>query len=179
MSVEILATRYAKAFLNTLKTADEYTVAIVELKRIDSLIGSNKELRDALFLPSLPTNKKADIFRAIFKIAKPSERVERFCIAIIERGRVIVYGEIVKAVEREWERRQKIVEVEIRSAVLIRSTQRQKLEAELARITGSKLKPVYKLDDSIVAGVVARIGTTYYDGSLKGQLHRIRHTLAR
>lgn len=178
MNVEILARRYAKAFLNTLAGPADVASALSELKRMDALITGHKELREALFHPTFPTSRKTELLRAVLNLLKPSERVTNFCLAIVERGRVVMFSEIVKAVEREWERRQKVIEVEIRSAVPLKSVQRQRLEAELARLTGSKLKPIYKLDDSIVAGIVTRIGTKFYDGSLKGQLARLREHLA-
>ncbi|MBI2838493.1 MAG: ATP synthase F1 subunit delta [Acidobacteria bacterium] len=178
MNIEILARRYAKALLSSLASPSEYAPALSDLKKVDALIASNKELRDALFHPTFPKTKKADILSAILAILKPVQKVDRFCMAVVERGRIIMFSEMVKAVEREWDRRQKIVEVEISTAVPLKSTQRQRLEAELSRITGSKLKPIYKLDSAILGGIVTRIGTTCYDGSLKGQLQRIRQQLA-
>ncbi|MEW6364087.1 MAG: ATP synthase F1 subunit delta [Acidobacteriota bacterium] len=177
MIVEILARRYAKAFVNTLASPAEFSAAMADLKRVDSLIAEHKDLRDALFHPSLPNQKKSDVLRSVLSLLKISAKAESFCLAVVQRGRIIIIREIVAAVEKEWERRRRIVEVEIRSAIPLKSAQRERLEAELARITSSMLKPIYKLDSSVMAGVVARIGTTYYDGSLKGQLERIRQTL--
>ncbi len=177
MIAEVLARRYAKALLNSLPGPGDYASSLSELKKLDILINTNKPLRDALFHPTLPKTKKADIFRAIFEKLMPSPKVGAFCLTIIDHGRIIMFSEIVKAVEREWERRQRIIEVEIRSAVPLKSTQRARLEAELSRITAAKLKPIYKLDDSLVAGVVTRIGTTFYDGSLKSQLRLMRESL--
>jgi len=176
MIAEIVARRYAKAFLNSV-AASEYPTVFVELQKLDALIASNKQLRDALFHPTLSKLKKAGILTAVFDVAKPAAKVAAFCRAIVEHGRIIMYPVIVKEIEREWERRQRIIEVEIRSAVPLKSAQRARLESELSRLAGGTLKPVYKLDDRVVAGVVTRIGTTFYDGSLQSQLRRIRESL--
>lgn len=176
MIAEIVARRYAKAFLNSTAVPD-YPTAFAELQKLDSLIASNKPLRDALFHPTLSKSKKADILKAIFDVAKPAQKVAAFCRTIVEHGRIIMFSVIVKEIEREWERRQRIIEVEIRSAVPLKSAQRARLESELSRLAGGTLKPIYKLDDHVVAGVVTRIGTTFYDGSLRSQLRRIRESL--
>ena len=53
------------------------------------------------------------------------------------------------------------------------------LEAEISRVAGKKAKLKFSTDPALVAGVVARIGSTVYDGSVRGQLDRLRTKLAR
>jgi F-type H+-transporting ATPase subunit delta len=53
------------------------------------------------------------------------------------------------------------------------------LETEISRVAGKKAKLKFSTDPALVAGVVARIGSTVYDGSVRGQLDRLRTKLAR
>jgi F-type H+-transporting ATPase subunit delta len=58
------------------------------------------------------------------------------------------------------------------------ANERTGLEADLARVTGKRIRARYEQDRSILGGAIARVGSTIYDGSVKGQLARIRQLLA-
>ena len=66
----------------------------------------------------------------------------------------------------------------ISSARELGSAEKQALEAQIAKTTGKKVRASYGLDASLLGGAVVRIGSTIYDGSVKGQLERIREQLA-
>jgi F-type H+-transporting ATPase subunit delta len=57
--------------------------------------------------------------------------------------------------------------------------QQKRLEAEISRVAGKKAKLKFTVDPALVAGVVARIGSTVYDGSVRGQLDKLRVMLAK
>ena len=51
------------------------------------------------------------------------------------------------------------------------------LNAELDRLTGKRIRMKFTIDESLVGGVVARIGSTVYDGSVRGQLKSLQRRL--
>ena len=59
------------------------------------------------------------------------------------------------------------------------SAQQAGLETEISRMTGRKAKLKFSIDPTLIAGVVARIGSAVYDGSVRGQLDKLRLKLAR
>ena len=70
------------------------------------------------------------------------------------------------------------VRADVSSAHPLSNLQRANLEVELSRLAGKKAKLKFSTDPALLAGVVARVGSTVYDGSVRGQLERLRAKLA-
>jgi len=66
---------------------------------------------------------------------------------------------------------------EVASARELTETQRTALNAQLERLTGKRIRMRFQVDESLIGGVVARIGSTVYDGSLRGQLASLESRL--
>jgi F-type H+-transporting ATPase subunit delta len=66
---------------------------------------------------------------------------------------------------------------EIVTARELDAKEREALVAEIARLAGTKIDASFKLDASILGGTVVRIGSTVYDGSLRGRLDRLKEAL--
>ncbi len=70
------------------------------------------------------------------------------------------------------------VRADVSSAHSLSEMQRANLEAQLSRLAGKKAKLKFTTDPALLAGVMARVGSTVYDGSVRGQLERLRARLA-
>jgi F-type H+-transporting ATPase subunit delta len=81
---------------------------------------------------------------------------------------------IIEAFENLADQRLGFVRADVASATEMPEAQRKVLEAQLSRLAGKKTRLRYTTDPSLVAGVVAKIGSTVYDGSVRGQLERLR-----
>jgi F-type H+-transporting ATPase subunit delta len=103
--------------------------------------------------------------------------VRNFIAVLIDHKRTEFLAPIVKEFERELDRRLGFTEVEITSARELDPGERAGLEAQVENLTGHKVRARYAQDRSILGGAVVRLGSTIYDGSVKGQLARIREQL--
>ncbi len=63
---------------------------------------------------------------------------------------------------------------EIVTAREIDAKEREALVAEIAKLAGSKIEASFMLDKSILGGTIVRIGSTVYDGSVRGRLERLK-----
>jgi F-type H+-transporting ATPase subunit delta len=97
---------------------------------------------------------------------------------VIDQRRVHFLGPIVKQFEQELNQRLGFTEAEIISARELNQSDRGVLEARMEKLTGKKVRAHYALDESILGGAVVKIGSTIYDGSVNGQLERIRQALS-
>jgi F-type H+-transporting ATPase subunit delta len=88
-----------------------------------------------------------------------------------------LFSEILNQLERELDERQGLVEAEVSSARQLSDPEKRMLEAEIAKLTGKKVRARYEQDPSLLGGAVVQVGTTIYDGSVKGQLDRIKEQL--
>jgi len=146
---------------------------------VEALIAGSADLRNALLSPAVsPSRKRAVMAKltAELNIARP---VRNFLYVIIDHRRVVNFSSIVEAFEALLDERLGYVRADVASAQPLPDGQRQRLEAEISRVAGRKAKLKFTVDPALVAGVVARIGSTVYDGSVRGQLDKLRVMLAK
>ena len=78
---------------------------------------------------------------------------------------------------QELNHRLGFAEAAITTARELNADERVELEGDLARVTGKNIRAKYAQDGTILGGAIARVGSTVYDGSVKGQLERLRQQL--
>jgi len=84
----------------------------------------------------------------------------------------------VKEFAQELNRRLGFIEAQIVSARDLGQAERTALEAQVERLTGHKVRALYSQDGAILGGAIIKVGSTIYDGSVKGQLERIREAIS-
>jgi F-type H+-transporting ATPase subunit delta len=103
--------------------------------------------------------------------------VRNFIAVLIAHQRISFLAAIVKQFEQELNERMGFAEAEITSAKDLNPEARHNLESQVEKMTGKKVRANYQMDQSLLGGAVVRIGSTIYDGSVKGQLEKIREQL--
>jgi F-type H+-transporting ATPase subunit delta len=185
--VSVVAARYAKALLDVViepKSAVEPGAILAQLRTVEQLIESSPELRNVLLSPAVPPARKRAVVTKILetsldaplRLAKP---VRNFIFVVIDHRRVAEFASIVAAYETLLDEHLGFVRADVATARPLRDSQQVSLEAEISRVAGKKAKLKYSIEPELIAGAVARIGSTVYDGSVRGQLDRLRLKLAR
>ncbi len=87
-------------------------------------------------------------------------------------------GPIVKQFEQELYSRMGFAEAEITSARALGDTERQGIETQIEKLIGKKVRARYAQDPSVLGGAIVKVGSTIYDGSVKGQLEKIREAIS-
>jgi F-type H+-transporting ATPase subunit delta len=141
------------------------------------LVASSRVLREVWETPSIPGEEKRGVLDAIAVQSGISRPVRNFMAVLIDHRRVQFLGPIVKEFEHELDRRLGFAEAEITSARELSEIERRELEAQLGKLTGKKVRARYSRDLSVLGGAMVRVGSTIYDGSVKGQLGRIREAI--
>jgi F-type H+-transporting ATPase subunit delta len=88
-----------------------------------------------------------------------------------------LFSEILKQLELELDDRQGFAEAQVSTARQLSDQEKHLLEAEIIKLTGKKVRARYEQDQTLLGGAVVQIGSTIYDGSVKGQLEKIREQL--
>ena len=96
---------------------------------------------------------------------------------LIDNDRIAHVAEVAAEWRRILQEQQGIRPAEIVTARELSKEERDALVAEVAKLAGAKIDASFKLDESILGGTVVRIGSTVYDGSVRGRLERLRETL--
>jgi F-type H+-transporting ATPase subunit delta len=170
---------YARAFTDAVFDVHlDPDKTLREAQAVSALVAESKELRAVWEAPSITAEQKRAVLDAIVARDGISQTVRNFVAVLIDHGRISFLEPIVKQFEQELNRRMGFAEAEISSARNLSQADRQTLEVQMEKLTGRKVRARYSLDESILGGAIVRIGSTIYDGSVKGQLERIREAIS-
>jgi F-type H+-transporting ATPase subunit delta len=145
-----------------------------EAQSVAAWVAGSEQLRAVWQAPSIRAGQKRAVLDAIVAREGTSRPLRNFLAVLIDHHRVPFLGPIVKQFEKELNRRSGFVEAEITSARDLDAPERTALESQVERLTSKKVKARYARDESLLGGAVVRVGSTIYDGSVKGSLERIR-----
>ncbi|HSB74985.1 MAG TPA: ATP synthase F1 subunit delta [Terriglobales bacterium] len=173
-----VSSRYARAFADVVmeRKLDAGQVRN-ELRSLAEILQQNLELRRVWEAPALPRERKLAVLDALARRAGVSPMVRNFVAVLIDHERIPLLQQIVRQFEVELDRRLNLAKAEITSARDLGPEEKRALEAEIGRLTGKKVRASYRRDASLLGGAVIKVGSTIYDGSVLGQLNKIREHL--
>ena len=148
-----------------------------ELRAVESLLAESDPLRRVLENPSIPGDRKRAVLDAINQRLGMTRQARNFIAVLIDHRRLPLFSDIVKQVQQELNDRLGVADAEVSSARPLSDPEKQLLEAEITKLTGKRVRARYEQDGSLLGGAVVKVGSTIYDGSVEGQLERIRQQL--
>jgi F-type H+-transporting ATPase subunit delta len=170
---------YARALVDVVMDRKlDAAKTLAEAQSIAALVTSSKDLREVWEAPSIPPDQKRKLLDAIVAREKISREIRNFVAVLIDKRRTSFLNAIVKQFEQDLNQRLGFAVAEITSAHDLNDTERRTLESEVEKLTGKKVRANYAKDASILGGAVIKIGSTIYDGSIKGQLEKLREQLS-
>ncbi len=177
MSEQAIARRYASALIDVVsKTGDTETIKS-ELKTWEEMINSNVDLKSALANPSIAHAKKEGVLEGLLQRTKPSQTTANFLRVLLQNSRLGNLSDINRSFDTVMDERSGNVTGEVRSAHELNQQQRDQIRENLESVTGKRVKLDFIIDKELIGGVVARIGSTVYDGSVRTQLEKFREEL--
>jgi len=180
--LSVVATRYAKALVDVVLTPGsglDPAVSLTQLKSIAEMIAGSQDLRTALLSPAVSPSRKRAVIATLLQPMNVENRIKNFLFVVIDHRRVADFPAIVEAFEVLADERLGFVRVDVSSAQPLNDAQRAKIDAEISHLAGKKAKLRFSQDPALLGGVVARVGSTVYDGSVRGQLDRLRTRLGK
>ena len=103
--------------------------------------------------------------------------MRNFVNVIINHRRIGIFSDIREAFEQTLDERRGFVRAVVVSAAPLEPGRSASLESELSRLTGKRMRLRFNVNPDLLGGVLARIGSTVYDGSVRGQLQELRRRL--
>jgi F-type H+-transporting ATPase subunit delta len=175
----VITSRYARAFADIVFDLKLAPASVLEqLYGMVSVVKSNQVLQRIWENPSVPAVQKRALLDAIVARENVSKQARNFLAVLIDHRRIEQLPEIVREVESELDTRQGFAEADVTSARELSAIEKGALEGKIATMTGKKVRAHYAIDPRILGGAIVRLGSTIYDGSIKGQLHRMKEQLA-
>ncbi|HEY5163153.1 MAG TPA: ATP synthase F1 subunit delta [Terriglobales bacterium] len=171
--------RYARALVDVVADLKlDGAAVLAQLRLLVELLKSSVELRRVWENPAIPAGQKRKLLDAIVARENVAKPVRNFVAVLIDNRRIAALPEIAKQVELEMDRRLGLAEAEVTSARELSPEERRDLEAQMVRLTGKNVRAHYATDGKLLGGAVVRLGSTIYDGSVRGQLHRMKERLS-
>ena len=177
MSGRASAARYARALLDVaVREADPDQVGR-DLTVFADLMAGTPELRAALTSPRVPTTGKQKVTAELVSRLGLTGPAAKLLLMLAERDRLSLVPDLVDVYRERLEEHQGTIRAEITAATDISSDHAAQLQQRLSAATGRKVTMTTKVDPALVGGMVARIGSTVYDGSVATQLEKLRAKL--
>lgn len=174
-----VASRYARAFADVVQEQKLDPEAVAsELESLLGMLGTSPEAKKVWENPSIPAPQKRALLDAIVGRAGLSKPVRNFAAVMIDHHRVPMLPQAAQEFRAEMNRRLGFVDAEITSARELGEDERHELETRIGQSIGSRIRARYSTDPGLLGGTTVRIGSTIYDGSVLGQLQRLRERLS-
>ncbi|MBI4463973.1 MAG: ATP synthase F1 subunit delta [Acidobacteria bacterium] len=148
-----------------------------QLQDFRTLLEANTELRTLFTTPAIATARKKAVMGEIASTLGLDPLTKNFLIVVIDHDRMPLLEEIVEAFETLLDQRLGIAVAEITTARPLEEIEKQELAEALRARTGKQVRMNFVLDPSLLGGVMARVGSSIYDGSVRGILERLRTEL--
>jgi F-type H+-transporting ATPase subunit delta len=177
--VASVASTYARAFADVVLSAHlDADRAVGGLREIAGLLAESADLRRVWENPAVPAEQKRRLLDAIVQREGIERHARNLVAVLIDHRRVQFLGRIVEQLNKELDARMGFAEAHITSARELGDAEKRALESQIERATGKKVRAQFGLDASLLGGAVVRVGSTIYDGSVKGQLEKIREAIS-
>jgi F-type H+-transporting ATPase subunit delta len=170
--------RYARAFADVV-AQEKLDIAALDRQLNDFLatFEASPELRALFSNPAVAATQKVAFLDKLNAKLGLQKQLRNLIAVLINNDRIGEVREVVEAYRAELQERQGIRQVEIVTARELNEKDRAGMVAGVGKLAGARIEASFKLDESILGGTVVRIGSTVYDGSLRGRLERLKEAI--
>ena len=180
MTLSAIASRYADALADVVTAFDSVVrpqEALAQLQAFEAALRSSPDLRNALTSPAIPGSRKKAVVARLGDLVGLSRVISNFLFVLIDHRRIAGLPDIIQIFERKIDERLGFARAEVLSARDLTEAQRAALNNELEQLAGKRIRMRVAVDEALIGGVTARIGSTVYDGSVRGRLRSLERRL--
>jgi len=174
--MSVAASRYAKALLDVLYPA-KAEAGREQLLQFNSVLAQQQDARTFLENPTVSAERRKDLLKRLGDTLALNVPIRNFLGLLIDRNRLDLLDEIASTYEALLDEKLGVVRARITSALELNSQQRDEVAARLQALTGKKVRMEVSVDPALIGGLVAQVGSTIYDGSIRQQLNTFRNNL--
>jgi len=172
-----IANRYARALADVVGRTDDYRKVLQELEDFAGAYKTSGELREVLTTPAVTLPQKHAVLATILARLGVSLVTTNFLRVLAGNYRLNLLDEVIQAYLKIANDRLGIVRVEISSAADLSAAEQEALRARFQMLTQKQVEVELRVEKGLLGGILAQIGSTVYDGSVRGHLQRIRERL--
>jgi ATP synthase F1 delta subunit len=174
--VEEIAQVYARALFEVAEERGVLDVVREQLAQFADAVSENRDLQVFLFSPYFSTEEKKDGLKRVIEGADPA--FMNFLEALVERHRMPAIFRIRATYQALWDKANRLMPVEVTSAVPLEESIVQSIGAKVGEQTGNKIELSSVVDPDILGGIVLRVGNFILDASVRNRLNQLRKQVA-
>jgi F-type H+-transporting ATPase subunit delta len=178
LSLQTVARRYATALADVVVPQDEQRAIHDELIAWELMIQSNPQLQEVFTNPTIPYDQKRAVLRELVTRTEIRPLSANFLQTLLKNQRLTALSEINKRLAQLLDERAGVVAAYVTTARPIAEETKRSLSEKLETLTGKRVRLSFVTDDELIGGMVTRVGSTIYDGSIRSQLKRLEQVLA-
>jgi F-type H+-transporting ATPase subunit delta len=178
MSLRTSATRYAKALFDVaIKESDPARIE-QNLSDIVQGMAGHAELRRAMTSPAVPRNARVALVSSLAKQAGAEAPVAKLLAMLADRGRLELLPHLLDVYRERLLQHHNVVRASVTTAAPLAPENVQAIQSRLAGLTGKQVQLSTNVDPALIGGMITRVGSTVYDGSIRTQLEKMRLRLS-
>ena len=177
---QAVSIRYARALVDAVMSPRsdlDPKQALSELRGFSTMVRESSQLRNVLLSPAVSNTKKRNVIGRFADSLPLARLIRNFLFIMVDRRRIDLLDDMADAFETALDERLGILRADVKSASPLSDRQQSDLQQELSRLSGKRVRCDFSIDPALIGGVVARIGSTVYDGSVRSQLEAMRERL--
>ena len=178
MSLQTVARRYAAALADVAIERKEEREVQTELDQWASMIEANPQLKEVLANPTVAYDQKRKVLEDLLSRSRVRETTASFLRVLLKNQRLSQLREVAAKFGQTLDERSGVVAANVTTARPIPEELRNALQQTLKEATGKEVRLSFTTDETIIGGLIARIGSTIFDGSVQGYLERLSEDLA-
>ena len=178
MSLQTVARRYATALADVAIERREEREVQNELDQWAGMIEAHPQLKEVFANPTIVYDHKRKVLEDLISRTRVRETTASFLRVLLRNQRLSQLRDIVERFGQVLDERGGLVAAHVTTARPISEDLKNSLHETLAAATGRKVRLSFATDESIIGGLVARIGSTIFDGSVQSQLDRLANEMA-
>jgi F-type H+-transporting ATPase subunit delta len=174
--MEEIARVYARSLFEVAKEQDQLDEVREQLGEVADALSADRELQIFFFSPYFSTEEKKDGLRKVVDGADPA--VLNFLELLVEKHRMPALFRIRRVYDELWEHENKLLPVEITSAVELDEEIARRIGDQIGKQTGQRVELTKTVDPDIIGGLVLRVGNSILDASIRNRLENLRKNVA-
>ena len=177
MTLQAIARRYAAALFDVTKQNHTLDAAQAGLASVAALVAGSPELATVLGSAGIPAQKKLAVAQSLVAQLGVPQEIERLITALGDRDRLGLIADVASAFDAKVRQEKHILQAEVTTAVPLSPERTAALAASLGKALGGTVTIQQHVDPSIVGGVIAKVGSLVFDGSVTRQLELMKTAL--
>jgi F-type H+-transporting ATPase subunit delta len=177
MSVAVVARRYAEALADVATARNQVELIDGEVRVFAEMLKASPELHGMFASPIVSQTNKLKVLEALIARTRIGQMTANLLRTMLSHYRLHHLAEVYAQFRREMNERKGLVPAEVTTATEVGAAEQARLGRTLEQMTGSQVELKFKTDPALIGGVMTRIGSVVYDGSVRTQLLGIKERL--